>query len=203
MILWDCYKAISEVKLFLTRDNPAFFYPNTKSKRNNLRPCHLLFVGVGTAFLVLHKNQKKGCAITMSENTNLNLFAASEQQPVSSPPVQESQPMQQSPEQVNMTQMNSIPAINNIPPTNPLPILVLIYGKINQIIKNPGADKIFAIKNEIEQSKRFNEALESTKTDADRNPICKVTPVVSSSIKSVCNTIERMLIEKIDLLEKC
>ena len=48
------------------------------------------------------------------------------------------------------------------------------YGKTTKSINNPGSDKIYDIKSEIENSKAFKEALKKAKTDADKNPECIV-----------------------------
>ena len=48
------------------------------------------------------------------------------------------------------------------------------YGKITKSVSNPGSDKVYDIKTEIENSKAFKEALKKAKTDADKNPECIV-----------------------------
>ena len=48
------------------------------------------------------------------------------------------------------------------------------YGKTTKSISNPGSDKVYNIKAEIENSKAFKEALKKAKTDADKNPECIV-----------------------------
>lgn len=48
------------------------------------------------------------------------------------------------------------------------------YGKTTKSVSNPGSDKIYDIKTEIENSKAFKEALKKAKTDADKNPECIV-----------------------------
>lgn len=48
------------------------------------------------------------------------------------------------------------------------------YGKTTKSISNPGSDKVYDIKAEIENSKAFKEALKKAKTDADKNPECIV-----------------------------
>lgn len=48
------------------------------------------------------------------------------------------------------------------------------YGKTTKSVSNPGSDKVYAIKAEIENSKAFKEALKKAKTDADKNPECIV-----------------------------
>lgn len=48
------------------------------------------------------------------------------------------------------------------------------YGKTTKSVSNPGSDKVYDIKTEIENSKAFKEALKKAKTDADKNPECIV-----------------------------
>ncbi len=48
------------------------------------------------------------------------------------------------------------------------------YGKITKSVSNPGSDKVYDIKAEIENSKAFKEALKKAKTDAEKNPECIV-----------------------------
>ena len=48
------------------------------------------------------------------------------------------------------------------------------YGKTTKSVSNPGSDKVYDIKAEIENSKAFKEALKKAKTDADKNPECIV-----------------------------
>lgn len=48
------------------------------------------------------------------------------------------------------------------------------YGKTTKSVSNPGSDKVYDIKSEIENSKAFKEALKKAKTDADKNPECIV-----------------------------
>lgn len=48
------------------------------------------------------------------------------------------------------------------------------YGKTTKSVSNPGSDKVYDIKAEIENSKAFKEALKKAKTDADKNPECTV-----------------------------
>lgn len=48
------------------------------------------------------------------------------------------------------------------------------YGKTTRSVSNPGSDKVYDIKTEIENSKAFKEALKKAKTDADKNPECIV-----------------------------
>ena len=44
------------------------------------------------------------------------------------------------------------------------------YGKTTKSVSNPGSDKVYNIKAEIENSKAFKEALKKAKTDAEKNP---------------------------------
>lgn len=48
------------------------------------------------------------------------------------------------------------------------------YGKTAKSVSNPGSDKVYDIKAEIENSKAFKEALKKAKTDAEKNPECIV-----------------------------
>ena len=48
------------------------------------------------------------------------------------------------------------------------------YGKTTKSVSNPGSDKVYDIKAEIEKSKACKEALKKAKTDADKNPECIV-----------------------------
>lgn len=48
------------------------------------------------------------------------------------------------------------------------------YGKTTKSVSNPGSDKVYDIKAEIENSKVFKEALKKAKTDAEKNPECIV-----------------------------
>ena len=48
------------------------------------------------------------------------------------------------------------------------------YGKTTKSVSNPGSDKVYDIKAEIENSKAFKEALKKAKTDAEKNPECIV-----------------------------
>lgn len=48
------------------------------------------------------------------------------------------------------------------------------YGKITKTVINPGSDKVYEIKAEIERSKSFKDALKKAKTDAEKNPECVV-----------------------------
>lgn len=48
------------------------------------------------------------------------------------------------------------------------------YGKTTKSVSNPGSDKVYDIKAEIENSKAFKETLKKAKTEADKNPECIV-----------------------------
>ena len=48
------------------------------------------------------------------------------------------------------------------------------YGKTTKSVSNPGSDKVYDIKAEIENSKAFKETLKKAKTDAEKNPECIV-----------------------------
>lgn len=73
------------------------------------------------------------------------------------------------------------------------------YGKESKTISNPGSDKIYEIKAEIEKSKKFLDGIKKGKTDADKNPTCIVKPRINaqskgevislSSYKEFCSTL--------------
>ncbi len=48
------------------------------------------------------------------------------------------------------------------------------YGKTTKTVNNPGSDKVYDIKSEIESSQAFKDALKKAKTDAEKNPECIV-----------------------------
>ena len=48
------------------------------------------------------------------------------------------------------------------------------YGKTTKTVSNPGSDKVYEIKAEIEKSKAFKDALKKAKTDVEKNPECTV-----------------------------
>lgn len=72
------------------------------------------------------------------------------------------------------------------------------YGKETKTITNPGSDKVYEIKAEIEKSKKFLDGIKKAKTDADKNPECIVKPRIKaqskgeiiplSSYKEFCST---------------
>lgn len=77
------------------------------------------------------------------------------------------------------------------------------YGKVTKNITNPGSDKVYDIKAEIEKSKTFLDGIKKAKTDAERNPECVVKPriapqtkgevLVLPDYKGYCNTAEEAL----------
>ena len=48
------------------------------------------------------------------------------------------------------------------------------YGKTTKSVSNPGSDKVYDIKSEIESSQAFKDTLKKAKTDAEKNPECIV-----------------------------
>lgn len=73
------------------------------------------------------------------------------------------------------------------------------YGKESKTINNPGSDKVYEIKAEIEKSKKFLEGIKKGKSDTDKNPECIVKPRIKaqskgeviplSSYKEFCSTL--------------
>lgn len=59
----------------------------------------------------------------------------------------------------------------------------VIYGSVTKKINNPGSDKVYEIKGEIEKSKAFLEGLKKAKKEADKNPDCLVKPSKSAGSK--------------------
>lgn len=59
----------------------------------------------------------------------------------------------------------------------------VIYGSVTKKINNPGSDKVYEIKGEIEKSKAFLDGLKKAKKDADKNPDCLVKPSKSAGTK--------------------
>lgn len=57
------------------------------------------------------------------------------------------------------------------------------YGKVTKNITNPGSDKVYDIKAEIEKSKAFLEGIKKAKTDAEKNPECVVKPRIAPQTK--------------------
>ncbi len=73
------------------------------------------------------------------------------------------------------------------------------YGKVTKSIINPGSDKVYDIKAEIESSKTFLDGVKKAKTDAEKNLECTVKPRVIAqskgevhipSYKDYCSSIE-------------
>lgn len=73
------------------------------------------------------------------------------------------------------------------------------YGKESKTISNPGSDKVYEIKAEIEKSKKFLDGIKKAKSDADKNPECVVKPRIKaqskgeviplSAYKELCTTV--------------
>lgn len=59
----------------------------------------------------------------------------------------------------------------------------VFYGSVTKEINNPGSDKVYEIKGEIEKSKTFLEGLKKAKKEADKNPDCLVKPSKSAGSK--------------------
>lgn len=57
------------------------------------------------------------------------------------------------------------------------------YGKVTKSIGNPGSDKVYDVKTEIEKSKAFLDAIKKAKTDAEKQPECLVKPRVTAQSK--------------------
>lgn len=57
------------------------------------------------------------------------------------------------------------------------------YGKVTKSIVNPGSDKVYDIKTEIEKSKSFLDSIKKAKTDAEKHPECLVKPRVTAQSK--------------------
>lgn len=57
------------------------------------------------------------------------------------------------------------------------------YGKESKTISNPGSDKVYEIKAEIEKSKKFLEGIKKAKSDTDKNPECIVKPRINAQSK--------------------
>lgn len=57
------------------------------------------------------------------------------------------------------------------------------YGKESKVIKNPGSDKVYEIKAEIEKSKKFLDGIKKGKTNAEKNPECIVKPRINAQSK--------------------
>lgn len=59
----------------------------------------------------------------------------------------------------------------------------VLYGKVTKTILNPGSDKVYDIKAEIEKSKTFLENIRKAKTDAEKAPECQVKPSIRAQSK--------------------
>lgn len=59
----------------------------------------------------------------------------------------------------------------------------VFYGSVTKKINNPGSDKVYEIKGEIEKSKAFLDGLKKAKKEADKNPDCLVKPSKSAGTK--------------------
>lgn len=57
------------------------------------------------------------------------------------------------------------------------------YGKVTKLILNPGSDKVYDIKAEIEKSKTFLDGIKKAKTNAEKQPECLVKPRVIAQSK--------------------
>ena len=57
------------------------------------------------------------------------------------------------------------------------------YGKETKTVTNPGSDKVYEIKAEIEKSKKFLDALKKAKTDDDKKTECTVKPRIKAQSK--------------------
>ena len=74
------------------------------------------------------------------------------------------------------------------------------YGKETKTIVNPGSDKIYDVKAEMEKSKKFIDGIKKGKSEAEKNPECIVKPRIKaqskgevihlSSYKEFCSTEE-------------
>lgn len=73
------------------------------------------------------------------------------------------------------------------------------YGKVTKTITNPGGDKVYDIKAEIEKSKAFLDGIKKAKTDAEKNPECIIKPRITGqskgempppSYKDYCSSLE-------------
>ena len=57
------------------------------------------------------------------------------------------------------------------------------YGKECKTIVNPGSDKIYDVKAEMEKSKKFLEGIKKAKSEAEKNPECIVKPRIKAQSK--------------------
>lgn len=59
----------------------------------------------------------------------------------------------------------------------------VVYGKVTKSVSNPGSDKVYDIKSEIEKSKTFLDGIKKAKNDADKKPQCLVKAIVKAQNK--------------------
>ena len=59
----------------------------------------------------------------------------------------------------------------------------VVYGKVTKTVLNPGSDKVYDIKAEIEKSKTFLEGIKKAKNDMEKQPECLVKPRVTAQSK--------------------
>ena len=57
------------------------------------------------------------------------------------------------------------------------------YGKETKTITNPGSDKVYDIKREIENSKKFLDGIKKAKSESDKKPECIVKPRIKAQSK--------------------
>lgn len=57
------------------------------------------------------------------------------------------------------------------------------YGKSSKTIANPGSDRVYEIKEEIEKSKTFLDGIKKAKKDEEKNPECIIKPSVRAQSK--------------------
>lgn len=57
------------------------------------------------------------------------------------------------------------------------------YGSVTKKISNPGSDKVYEIKGEIEKSKVFLDGIKKAKKETDKNPECLVKPAKIAGTK--------------------
>lgn len=57
------------------------------------------------------------------------------------------------------------------------------YGKESKTIVNPGLDKIYDVKAEMEKSKKFIDGIKKGKSEAEKNPECIVKPRIKAQSK--------------------
>lgn len=59
----------------------------------------------------------------------------------------------------------------------------IAYGKVSKSITNPGSDKVYILKSEIEKSKNFLDQIKKAKTESEKFPECIVKPRVTAQSK--------------------